>query len=428
MIKNTALIDRFLRYAAVDTQSSDETGTVPSTMKQHDLAKLLYEELLEMGASEVVYDREHCVVYAKIPEVLPGPGEDQEEGAGKSAAKPASEEDQYAARGIGFISHMDTSNACSGRDVKPRFLYDYDGTDPMGLLHPEEFPELKRHFGEDLIGSDGTTLLGADDKAGVAEIMNMAEYFLTHPEVPHLPVCIAFTSDEEIGCGVDHFDVEQFGAKRAFTVDGSAFGEVEYETFNAAAAKITVKGRSVHPGSAKGLMKNASIIAMEYNALLPERERPEHTEGREGFYMLMGMQSNCEKAMMKYIIRDHDRAVFEERKKKAAQAAETLNRKYGEGTVEAEITDSYYNMAEVLKDHMDLVHIAENAIRSVGGKPFSDPVRGGTDGSRLTFMGVLCPNLGTGGYNYHSRFEYASVQEMELCAETLIRIAKDNVL
>ena len=410
MIKNKALIERFLRYAAIDTQSSEETDTVPSTMKQHDLAKLLYEELTELGASEVVYDRENCVIYAKIPEV-------------KADGEVSAEKDQYAARGIGFISHMDTSNACSGANVKPRFLYDYDGTDALGLLSPEEFPELKNHIGEDLIATDGTTLLGADDKAGVAEIMNMAEYFLTHPEVPHCPICIAFTPDEEIGCGVDHFNVEQFGAKRAFTVDGSEFGAVEFETFNAAAAKITVTGRSVHPGSAKGLMKNASIIAMEYNALLPADERPECTEGREGFYMLMEVHSDCEKAVMKYIIRDHDKEIFEQRKKTAAEAAETLNRKYGEGTVEAEITDSYYNMAEILKDHMELVHEAEEAIRSLGGKPFSEPVRGGTDGSRLTFMGVLCPNLGTGGYNYHSRFEYASVQEMELCAETLIRIA-----
>ncbi len=411
MIKNKALIDRFLRYAAIDTQSSEGTGTVPSTMKQHDLAKVLYEELLEMGASEVVYDRENCVVYAKIPEV---------------PSLENSGEDPYAARGIGFVSHMDTSMACSGADVKPRFLYDYDGTDPLGMLSPEEFPELKRHIGEDLIATDGNTLLGADDKAGVAEIMTMAEYFLTHPEVPHRPVCIAFTSDEEIGCGVDHFDVKQFGAHEAYTVDGSAFGAVEYETFNAAAARITVTGRSIHPGSAKGLMKNASIIAMEYNGLLPEKERPEHTEGREGFYMLMDMHSNCEKAFMKYIIRDHDDRIFEERKKKAAEAAETLNRKYGEGTVKAEITDTYYNMARVLKDHMEPVRTAEKAIRSLGRTPVSEPVRGGTDGSRLTFMGVLCPNLGTGGYNYHSRFEYASVQEMELCAETLIRIAGDS--
>ena len=416
MVKNEALIKRFLRYVSIDTQSSEETGTVPSTMKQHDLAKMLYEELTALGASDVVYDKEHCIVYAKIPAVG--------EAAGTDAAADAEAAGAGGAGTIGFMSHMDTSNACSGRDVKPRFLYDYDGTDPLGLLAPDEFPELKKHLGEDLIATDGTTLLGADDKAGVAEIMNMAEYFLTHPEVPHRAIAIAFTPDEEIGCGVDHFDVRQFGADAAYTVDGSEFGAVEYETFNAAAAVVTVHGRSVHPGSAKGLMKNASIIAMEYNALLPENERPEHTEGREGFFMLMEMHSDCEEAVLKYIIRDHDRAVFEERKKKAVAAAETLNQKYGSGTVDIAVTDQYYNMAEILKDHMELVREAEKAVSSLGGKPFSEPVRGGTDGSRLTFMGVPCPNLGTGGYNYHSRFEYASVQEMELCAETLIRIAQ----
>ena len=382
-------------------------------MKQHDLAQILYNELLEMGASEVVYDRENCIVYAKIPEV-------------PAVENASAEENQYTERGIGFVSHMDTSWACSGANVKPRFLYNYDGTDPMEMLTPAEFPELGRHLGEDLIATDGTTLLGADDKAGVAEIMTMAEYFLSHPEVPHRPICIAFTSDEEIGCGVDHFDVEQFGVRVAYTVDGSAFGAIEYETFNAAAARITVTGRSIHPGSAKGLMKNASLIAMEYNGLLPEKERPEYTEGREGFFMLMEMRSDVEKAYMKYIIRDHDDRIFEERKKKAAEAAEALNAKYGAGTVKAEITDTYYNMARILRDNMEPVRRAEKAIRSLGRTPVSEPVRGGTDGSRLTFMGVLCPNLGTGGYNYHSRFEYASVQEMELCAEMLIRIAGDT--
>ena len=402
MIKNTALIDRFLRYVKVDTQSSEETGTVPSTMKQHDLAKMLYEELLALGASEVVYDKENCVVYAKIP------------GTGAAASEAP----------LGFIAHMDTSNACSGADVQPRILYNYDGTDELNMLTPSEFPELANHIGEDIIATDGTTLLGADDKAGVAEIMNLAEYFLTHPEVAHCPIAIAFTPDEEIGCGVDHFNIEQFGAARSYTIDGGKFGGVEYETFNAAAAVITIKGRSVHPGSAKNLMKNASIIATEYNALLPENERPEHTEGREGFYMLMEIRSDCENATLKYIIRDHDAEIFAERKKKAAEAAEILNKKYGEGTVTAQITDQYYNMAEILKDHMELVHDAEEAIRALGGTPYSAPVRGGTDGSRLTFMGVLCPNLATGGFNYHSRFEYASIQEMEKCAETLILIAK----
>ena len=398
MIRNEALINRFLKYVSIDTQSSEETKTIPSTMKQHDLAAVLYEELKQLGAPDVVYDREHCVVYAKIP---------------GSEGRP-----------VGFVSHMDTSNACSGANVKPRFLNGYNGTDPLNMLVPSEFPELARHIGEDLIATDGTTLLGADDKAGVAEIMNMAEYFLTHPEIPHRPIAIAFTPDEEIGCGVDHFDTEQFGVHAAYTVDGSAFGEIEYETFNAAAAYVTVNGRSVHPGSAKDLMKNAGIIAMEFNAMLPETERPEHTEGREGFYMLMSVNANCEKAKLKYIIRDHDRAIFEKRKETVKAIAETLNERYGAGTVVCEVTDQYYNMAEILKDHMELIYDAARAIRECGGTPYSEPVRGGTDGSRLSFMGVPCPNLGTGGYNYHSRFEFASVQEMEQCADTLIRIAK----
>ena len=398
MISNQALIDRFLRYVKIDTQSLEDTGTVPSTMKQHDLARLLYEELTAMGLTDITYDKDHCVIYAYIP-------------ASEGVTSPA----------IGFIAHMDTSDAVSGADVKPRFLMNYDGND--ALLPKDAFPSLPAHIGRDLIATDGTTLLGADDKAGVAEIMNLAAYLTSHPEVPHRGVAIAFTPDEEIGCGVDHFDPALFKAKAAYTVDGGEFGGVEFETFNAAAATVTINGVSVHPGDAKGIMKNASLIAMAFNAALPSDERPECTEGRQGFFMLSSMSGEVEKAVLRYIIRDHDRGLFEKRKETVRSVAASLNETYGPGTVDLVLEDQYYNMAEILKDRMDLVRDAEEVIRSLGGTPFSEPVRGGTDGSRLTFMGIPCPNLGTGGYNYHSRFEYACIQEMELCAETLIRLA-----
>ena len=400
MIKNQPLIDRFLRYVKIDTQSDERTGTVPSTMKQHDLASLLAKELTEMGVPHVEYVKETCVVYA----FLPGTG-------ALSDAAP-----------IGFIAHMDTSDAVSGANVAPRFLFSYDGTD--ALLSPAEFPELSAHIGADLIATDGTTLLGADDKAGVAEIMNMAEYFLAHPELAHRPVAIAFTPDEEIGQGVAHFEPEKFGAKQAYTVDGGAFGSVEYETFNAAHARVDFVGRSVHPGSAKGLMKNAALIAMEFNALLPASDRPEHTKGREGFFMLMEMNGECESASLGYIIRDHDAASFAGRKALMQRAAALLNEKYGDGTVTLTLRDQYSNMSPYLAKRPDLLRTAEEVIRSLGGTPVSEPVRGGTDGAVLTTdRGIPCPNLGTGGYNYHSRFEYADIREMELCAETLIGIA-----
>ncbi|MBQ1317021.1 MAG: peptidase T [Lachnospiraceae bacterium] len=400
MIKNKELIERFLRYVKIDTKSDEDSGCVPSTAKQHDLARLLDKELREMGMPEVIYDTEHCVIYAYLP------GND-----------PASENDA-----IGFISHMDTSPAVSGENVRPRILENYDGRD--SLLDPKDFPVLAKHIGEDLIATDGTTLLGADDKAGVAEIMTMLSYFLSHPCVPRRPIAVAFTPDEEIGHGVDHFDVTKFRAPFAYTADGGAFGAIEYETFNAAAAEVAIRGRSVHPGSAKGLMINAAIVATEFNALLPDMERPEHTEGREGFYMLMDIGGECETAHLSYIVRDHDRDLFEARKAKMEEITRKLNEKYGEGTVSLTLTDQYYNMASVVLQYPALLRRAEEAIRSLGTEPYSEPVRGGTDGSRLSFMGLPCPNLATGGYNYHSRYEFASIQEMEKCCETLIRIAK----
>ena len=409
MIQNKALIDRFLRYVRIDTQSSEKSDSVPTTEKQHDLAKLLYGELKEMGIEDVLYDKKNCLIYASLPASGLSP-------SGRSMSEwPA----------VGFIAHMDTSDAVSGSGVAPRFIMNYDGNDP--LLPETAFDSLKDHLGCDLIATDGTTLLGADDKAGVAEIMAMAGYFTSHPDVPHRAIAIAFTPDEETGHGVDHFDPALFKAEAAYTADGDRFGCVEYETFNAAAAAVTVRGASVHPGSAKGIMKNASLIAMEFNAALPENERPERTEGREGFYMLMEMTGEVEKAVLRYIIRDHDRGLFEKRKQALRDIAASLNGNYGEGTVEVTVNDQYYNMAEILKDRMDLIRDAEDVIRSLGREPVSKPVRGGTDGSRLTFMGIPCPNLGTGGYNFHSRFEYACIQEMELAAEALIRLASRAV-
>lgn len=395
MIKNQKLIDRFFKYVKIDTQSSEESTTSPSTMKQHDLAKVLKAELEEMGASEIVYDEEHCYIYACIP------GE-----------KPA----------IGFIAHMDTSPAVSGANVKPRIIENFDGND--SLLKTEEYPELLNHFGEDIIATDGTTLLGADDKAGVAEIMQMAEYFLTHPEIKHREIRIAFTPDEEIGAGTEYFDIERFGAPEAYTVDGGKLGVIEYENFNAAAAKVHVHGKSVHPGSAKGIMKNALEMAMEFNAMLPSNEKPEYTEGYEGFYFLESMKGDVESAELSYIIRDHDRDIFEKRKEMIEKIAAFLNMREGEGSFEVEIRDQYYNMVTIMKDHMELIENAKKAFEKLGVNAVSEPIRGGTDGAMLTLKGLPCPNLCTGGYNYHGRYEYASVQEMEKCSDALIEIAK----
>ena len=389
------LFDRFMRYVKIETTSSEESGTSPSTPTQHDLAKVLYEELTALGAEDVYYDEDHCYVYGG----LPGYGEV-----------------------LGFIAHMDTSPAVSGKDVKPRIIKKYDGND--SLLKPGMFPELNNHLGEDLIATDGTTLLGADDKAGVAEIMFALRYFAGHPDIKHRKIRVCFTPDEEIGAGVNHIDLEKFGAKEAYTVDGGKLGELEYECFNAAWATVTVRGTSVHPGSAKDLMKNASLLAIEFNSLLPAAERPEHTEGREGFYMLGEISGSIDSATLKYIIRDHDRAKFEARKATLERITAFLNEKYGEGTFTLAMGDSYYNMIEVLRDHMELVENARRVMAELGITPIENPIRGGTDGARLSFMGIPCPNLCTGGYNYHGRYEYASMQEMEKCAEIVLALMK----
>lgn len=404
----TKTIENFLRYAKIDTQSNEETGTTPSTMKQHDLAKVLVAELEKIGAKEITYDKEHCYVYATIP---------------------ASEGCENAPV-LGFIAHMDTSPAVTDTNVKPRIVENYDGQDIV--LNTEEnivmkvadFPELSKYVGQDLIVTDGTTLLGADDKAGIAEIMAMAEQLLTQPEIKHGKIRIGFTPDEEIGCGADYFNVELFGADYAYTVDGGMLGELEYENFNAAGAKLHVYGRSVHPGSAKGKMKNAILIAQEFQSLLPVFQNPMYTEKYEGFFHLDSITGDVEKTTADYIIRDHDKNLFEQKKAMFLQAADFLNKKYGEGTAVVEMKDSYYNMKEVIEPHMHLIDNASQAMKELGIEPLVSPIRGGTDGARLSFMGLPCPNLCTGGENFHGRYEFACVQSMNKVTELLIKLAE----
>lgn len=399
--------EKFLRYVKIDTQSWEPSETFPSTLKQKELARLLAGELEQMGASEVVFDEEYCYVYASIPSNL----------SGKSAPV------------IGFIAHMDTSMAVSGRDVKPRIIEKYQGGDILlnekeGIvMEAAENPELSSYVGQDLIVTDGTTLLGADDKAGVAEIMTLAEYLLTHPEVKHGTIRIAFTPDEEVGQGVDHFDVQGFGAEFAYTVDGGAIGELEYENFNAAGALLHVNGRSVHPGSAKNKMLNAILLAQEFQSLLPVYENPASTEGYEGFYHPDSIRGNVEHVEVEYIIRDHSMEKFEARKAYFLRTVDFLNEKYGRTIFEAELTDSYYNMKEkIMPENAHLIDNAVKAMEMAGVTARISPIRGGTDGARLSFMGLPCPNLCTGGMNFHGRFEYISIQSMEKTVEILKNI------
>ena len=400
--------DRFLRYVQIDTQSDEEGTGTPTTEKQHELARLLVEELTKMGAEEITYDKEHCYVYASIPAT---------EGMEK---KPV----------MGFISHMDTSPAVSGANVRPRIITAYDGEDivlnsGLGIvMKTADFPELKEYQGKSLIVTDGTTLLGADDKAGVAEIMTMAEYLLSHRDVPHGKLRIGFTPDEEVGAGADHFDVELFSADCAYTVDGGKLGELEYENFNAAGARVTFHGRSVHPGDAKNKMKNALLTAMEFQGMLPVSEIPMYTEKYEGFYHLDALNGDIERAVADYIIRDHSREKFEQKKALFEKAGAFLNEKYGEGTVEIELKDSYYNMKEIIEDHMELIDHAMEAMREAGVEPVVVPIRGGTDGARLSYMGLPCPNLCTGGHNFHGRFEYICIESMEAVVRILLNLAR----
>lgn len=401
------VIENFLEYVTIDTQSSEESSSTPSTAKQHDLAAVLERQLREMGAEEITYDKEHCYVYATVPA-----------SAGCEQAPV-----------LGFIAHMDTSPAVTGTGVNPRIVEDYDGKDLV--LHQEkqiimkvsDFPELTSYQGKRLIVTDGTTLLGADDKAGVAEIMAMAEYLLQHKEIQHGRIRIGFTPDEEVGAGADHFDVKLFGADYAYTVDGGRLGELEYENFNAAGAKVTVHGRSVHPGEAKDKMRNAILMAQEFQAMLPVFENPMYTCGYEGFYHLDQLHGTVEEAVAEYIIRDHDKVKFEKKKETFIRIGEYLNRKYGEGTFVIELKDSYYNMKEIIEKHMHLVENVTEAMEELGIEPVVVPIRGGTDGARLSFMGLPCPNLCTGGQNFHGRFEYACADDMEMIVKLLVRIA-----
>ena len=420
------VLERFLNYVHYDTESDETSESCPSTAKQLVLAEQLRQELIEMGAADVRVS-EFGYVFARIPSTMGNVSADAGDGAqmADSAACPAGRTPV-----LGFIAHMDTSPALSGADVKPRIVHDYDGEDivlneeKQIVMKVADFPFLSGLRGEDLIVTDGTTLLGADDKAGIAEIMTMAEHFLTHPEIKHGEICIGFTPDEEIGRGADRFDVADFGADIAYTVDGGALGELEYENFNAASGKVTIHGVSIHPGSAKLKMKNALLIGMEFQSLLPAFENPMYTEGYEGFYHLDGMSGGVEEAKMEYIIRDHDRAKFEEKKRFFADAAAFLNRKYGEGTVVCEIRDSYYNMEEKIEPCMYLIDTAETAMRACGVEPVVVPIRGGTDGARLSYMGLPCPNLCTGGYNYHGKYEFIPAGSLEKTTEILVEIAK----
>ena len=402
----TKTIENFIKYVKIDTASDENSSTTPSTMKQHNLAVVLVEELTSMGAEEITYDKEHCYIYATIP-------------ASKGFENAPT---------LGFIAHMDTSPAVSGTNVNPRLVTSYDGQDIVLndalkiTLKVEDFPEIKDFVGQDLIVTDGTTLLGADDKAGIAEIMAAAEYLLQHPEVKHGKIRIGFTPDEEVGCGTDYFDVTLFGAKYAYTVDGGRLGELEYENFNASGAKLVVQGRNVHPGSAKGKMKNAILIAQEFQSMLPVFQNPMYTEKYEGFYHLDSIAGNVERVEADYIIRDHSHTLFEQKKNTFMKVAEFLNEKYGKNTITIEMQDSYYNMKDMLKEHMHLIENAADAMIELGIQTSIQPIRGGTDGARLSFMGLPCPNICTGGDNFHGRYEYACIQSMNKVTDLLLKI------
>lgn len=397
------VIENFLRYAVIDTESSEESASTPSTAKQHNLAKVLAAQLEEMGAEEITYDEEHCYVYASIPASV-----------GCEMAPV-----------IGFIAHMDTSPAVTGAGVKPRVIDNYDGKDILlneekqVVMKTADFPELVSYVGKRLIVTDGTTLLGADDKAGVAEIMAMAERLLCNPDILHGKIRLGFTPDEEVGAGADHFNVELFDADYAYTVDGGRLGELEYENFNAAGAKVTFNGRSVHPGDAKNKMVNALLLAMEFQRMLPVAENPMYTEKYEGFYHLDQLEGTVERAFSDYIIRDHSREKFEEKKKLFLGVAQYMNDRYGENTVQVAMKDSYYNMREIIEEHMGLIENAKAAMEESGVTPCVIPIRGGTDGARLSYMGLPCPNLCTGGHNFHGRFEYICADSMEKIVEIL---------
>ena len=398
------IIERFLKYVSFDTQSAEDSGTVPSTPKQLVFAKYLRDELKDEGFDDVEMD-DNGYVYATL----------------KSNMKKE-------VPTIGFISHYDTSPDCSGKDVRPRLIRNYDGNDielsPGIVSSTKKFPELLAHKGEDIIVTDGHTLLGADDKAGIAEIVQAMCWLRDHDEVEHGDIRMGFNPDEEIGMGAHHFDVEKFGCEWAYTMDGGDLGDIEFENFNAASAKITIKGVSVHPGYAKGKMVNANRLAAEFAMMLPADETPETTEGYEGFYHLLGMETNIENAKLSYIIRDHDRSRFEDRKDFIKECAARMNEKYGEGTVVADVKDQYYNMKEKIDPNMHVIDIVLKAMQDSGVPPKVEPIRGGTDGAQLSFKGLPCPNIFAGGVNFHGPYEFVSVQVMEKAVQVIINICK----
>ena len=398
------ITERFLNYTKFDTQSAEDSDTVPSTSKQLVFAEYLKKELESEGLSDVEMD-DKGYIYATL--------------------KANTKEDIPT---IGFISHYDTSPDCSGADIKAQIVRQYDGTDILlseGIVSsPTKFPELLQHVGENLIVTDGHTLLGADDKAGIAEIVQAMCYLRDHKEIPHGDIRIAFNPDEEIGMGAHHFDVEKFGCEWAYTMDGGDVGELEFENFNAASAKIQIKGVSVHPGYAKGKMVNANALAAEFAQMLPEDERPETTEGYQGFYHLLGIQSNVENARLSYIIRDHDRNRFEERKRTIISCADQMNERYGEGTVSCEVKDQYYNMKEKIDPQMHVIDLVLHAMQTCGVAPKVKPIRGGTDGAQLSFKGLPCPNIFAGGVNFHGPYEFVSIQSMEKAQQVIIKICE----
>ena len=397
------ILDRFLRYVSVDTQSDEESESQPSTAKQLNLLKMLCEELRAMGVDATL--DEYGYVMGSIPSNI-----DKE--------VPA----------IGFIAHVDTSPDASGKDVNPQIIEHYDGGEiplkgvPGLALKPSEFPEMLHYVGQTLITTDGTTLLGADDKAGVAEIMDAVQYIVNHPEFKHGPVKIGFTPDEEIGRGVVKFDVPRFGADFGYTMDGGEIGELEFENFNAASAKVRIQGRNVHPGSAKGKMRNAILIGQEFNTLLPVEQRPEYTEGYEGFFHLISFKGTVEEADFAYIIRDHDRTRFEAKKVLIGQVADFINTKYGEGTATVTVRDQYYNMREQVEPHYHIIEKAVKAMEMAGIKPKIQPIRGGTDGANLSFKGLPCPNLFAGGLNFHGKMEFVPLESIEAASKVILNL------
>lgn len=401
------LVERFLKYVKIDTQSSEESTTCPSTEKQFDLAKIIIEDLKEIGMSDIFMD-ENGYIMATLPSNI-----DKE--------VPT----------VGFIAHMDTAPDYSGKDVKPRIVENYDGGEIVlneggnTVMSPADFPELPNYKGQDLIVTDGTTLLGADNKAGIAEILEAMDYLVKHPEIKHGEIKVGFTPDEEIGRGANLFNVEKFGAKYAYTIDGGEIGELEYENFNAATANIKINGRNIHPGTAKNKMINSALIGMELNAMLPVDQRPEHTEKYEGFFLLTSMSGTVENTSMTYIIRDHHKEKFAAKKVLMEDVAEYLNKKYGAGSVELEIKDSYFNMREKIEPVMEVVEIAKKSMEEVGVTPIIKPIRGGTDGARLSYMGLPCPNIFTGGHNFHGKFEYIPVQSMKKSVEVIVKVIEN---